>query len=161
LEKTCCECNETKPLTEFPKQASNLTDGHNSWCRACHKIWRRKHYVKNREKFLKRRREKYRENPEKFHKQNRGRTSKLHHEAVVVLGGVCVYCGITDIRVLQIDHIHNNGMEERRKTSNTQIYRKIIKDPNSRENYQILCANCNWIKRRAFESYYQDLPSIS
>ncbi len=67
------------------------------------------------------------------------------------LGGKCIHCGITDQRVLQIDHINGHGREEFRKYKGNPdaFYRSIfeLSDNDLEENYQILCANCNWIKK--------------
>ena len=55
---------------------------------------------------------------------------------------VCKRCGFSDIRALQIDHVYGGGNQERKKNRN--LTKLISEKPN---NYQILCANCNWIKR--------------
>ena len=55
---------------------------------------------------------------------------------------ICKRCGFTDIRALQIDHVYGGG---HKKTHNASMLLKQIKEnPN---DFQILCANCNWIKR--------------
>lgn len=61
------------------------------------------------------------------------------------LGNVCVKCGYSDVRALHIDHVYGDGKSERniRQT----IYRKIAKGLVDMSRYQLLCANCNWIKR--------------
>lgn len=66
-------------------------------------------------------------------------------------GNVCAYCGFLDIRALQIDHINNNGAEERKKNggqwfSGWHFYKYLI-DNNFPNGYQTLCANCNMIKQ--------------
>ena len=61
--------------------------------------------------------------------------------ALMVLGRKCVRCGFDDIRALQIDHINNDGYKENR----VKMYHKILRGDT--EGYQVLCANCNWIKR--------------
>jgi hypothetical protein len=65
------------------------------------------------------------------------------------LGNKCNWpgCEWTDPRVLQIDHIHGNGHEERVKLTSRGIYGKILKMDNPQSEYQLLCANHNWIKR--------------
>lgn len=62
------------------------------------------------------------------------------------LGGIfCKKCGFNDFRALQFDHINGKGTEQRRKSNNTwTILKDIEENPG---NYQVLCANCNWIKR--------------
>jgi hypothetical protein len=62
-------------------------------------------------------------------------------------------CGFSDIRALSIDHINGNGAEERKnlfgknnRQSSNRFYRWLIKQ-NYPEGYQVLCANCQMIKR--------------
>jgi len=65
--------------------------------------------------------------------------------ALDVLGGVCVTCDFADRRALQIDHIDGGGAADRKSfKSATDYYRYIADAPTG---YQILCANCNAIKR--------------
>lgn len=64
-----------------------------------------------------------------------------------MLGSKCSSCGITDIRVLQIDHVFGGGVRQLRKIAHNYIsYFRLIQEKGI-ENYQLLCANCNWIKR--------------
>lgn len=65
-----------------------------------------------------------------------------------ILGFKCCRCDFTDLRALQIDHINSNGHEERRNRGTESYYRFILnKVLQGSKDYQILCANCNWIKR--------------
>lgn len=66
-------------------------------------------------------------------------------------GKECADCGFTDYRALQIDHINDNGAEERKSLGGKQVsgwrfYEYLIKN-NLPEGYQTLCANCNNIKQ--------------
>jgi AraC-like DNA-binding protein len=73
-------------------------------------------------------------------------TRQTRERALEILGGKCVSCGFSDIRALQIDHIHGNGCAERDTSGgNYSIYKKIV--GGDTDGYQVLCANCNWIKR--------------
>lgn len=58
----------------------------------------------------------------------------------------CNRCDFSDWRALQIDHINGSGNKERKNQSNSQknLLIDILKYP---DKYQLLCANCNWIKR--------------
>ena len=65
-------------------------------------------------------------------------------------GAVCKHCGFDNILALQIDHIHNDGAEERKALGNKnfsgwRFYEHLIQN-NYPEGYQTLCANCNMIK---------------
>ena len=104
------------------------------------------------------------ENPEKIKLQSRRSYFKTrerrlewhrkHHQQMRIellhaLGDcMCKRCGYSDWRALQIDHINGDGAIERRKgaTMRDSVDRRkeILAD---KGRYQILCANCNWIKR--------------
>lgn len=61
----------------------------------------------------------------------------------------CADCGISDIRVLSIDHISGGGNKHRKKigkNSGLEFWQWLIKN-NFPEGYQVLCMNCQWIKR--------------
>lgn len=64
-------------------------------------------------------------------------------------GARCIKCGFSDRRALQIDHIDGGGSKERKERNSNGAFCKIVLESFLRgENkYQLLCANCNWIKR--------------
>jgi predicted metal-binding protein len=55
--------------------------------------------------------------------------------------------GCTDRDALQIDHVLGGGVQEHRalKHNHSKFHRMVIADTVGK--YQLLCANCNWIKR--------------
>lgn len=64
------------------------------------------------------------------------------------LGGKCVRCGFSDARALQFDHVNGDGWIDRLLKVNKAglvYHQAIIDDKEGR--FQLLCANCNWIKR--------------
>ncbi len=76
----------------------------------------------------------------------------LRKEVINLLGGKCsnpaclVPGGCSDIRCLQIDHI--GGLENGSRKSHIRMYFEILDNPDvTCKKYQLLCANCNWIKR--------------
>lgn len=68
----------------------------------------------------------------------------LGQKVLEVLGKICVRCGFDDNRALQIDHIHGGGSKHIKSTSWFIRYKQVLNDPS---DFQLLCANCNWIKR--------------
>ncbi|KKM14602.1 hypothetical protein LCGC14_1704440, partial [marine sediment metagenome] len=54
------------------------------------------------------------------------RRNKLRGEIIDRLGGGCCKCGVTDFRVLQIDHINGNGNIHRRKFNSSEKYYQSI-----------------------------------
>jgi len=57
--------------------------------------------------------------------------------------------GCTDERCLQIDHVDSGGSKERKKIAPHTLLKKVLEDKNG--SYQLLCANCNWIKRKTHQ----------
>jgi hypothetical protein len=72
---------------------------------------------------------------------------KLRIATLELLDNKCCKCGFNDIRALQVDHINGGGSKE--KKSITCVYWKYVINSILKEEgrYQLLCANCNWIKR--------------
>lgn len=68
---------------------------------------------------------------------------KIRNAVFDKLGGKCSRCGFEDRRALQIDHINGGGKKEIKR--GWQWVKKALDENN--QDYQILCANCNWIKR--------------
>lgn len=85
-------------------------------------------------------------------------------KVVEVLGGRCKgsncrwrnpdgSVGCSDIDLLQIDHVYDDGSFERKKHSSSMglsptYYNSILKQVLAgSDRYQLLCANCNWLKR--------------
>jgi len=63
-----------------------------------------------------------------------------------ILGHKCARCGFGDMRALQIDHVDGSGRKAKRGISIDRFYREILENLHTGK-FQILCANCNWIKR--------------
>lgn len=88
-------------------------------------------------------------NDKEKNKKKKFESKKLLYEK---MGGVCVKCGFSDYRALQIDHINGGGNKEikfLRATKKHGFYHKIVLESHlkNEKKYQLLCANCNWIKR--------------
>jgi len=67
-----------------------------------------------------------------------------------LMGGKCKRCDFSDYRALQIDHVNGGGSKERKRTDyNTKKHHEEVTKSilNKEQKYQLLCANCNWIKR--------------
>lgn len=93
---------------------------------------------------------KYRkDNPDKYAQEKERSNEKARQARIQIfelLGNVCRKCGYSDSRALQIDHVENDGFKER-SVSGQNYYPRMLRHPDFLSRYQILCANCNWIKR--------------
>lgn len=68
-------------------------------------------------------------------------------DLLLVLGGCCKACGFANPLALQVDHVNGDGAEDRRSRTNGHaltLLRLVLENPSA---YQLLCANCNAIKR--------------
>ncbi len=67
-----------------------------------------------------------------------------------IVGKQCVGCGHDDIRVLEFDHVHGDGAEDRRKfqgaRSMLEFY--VAHPAIAKRALQTMCRNCNWLKRK-------------
>lgn len=79
----------------------------------------------------------------------RDRWKRIRIELFEHLGGAwCKNCKYDDYRALQIDHIYGGGRKEHKDNPHFKsISRWAEHVKNNSSNYQVLCANCNQIKR--------------
>lgn len=94
------------------------------------------------------------QNPATRRKSARDHNARRRSELMAFFGGACVRCGFSDSRALHLDHIHGNGNQIRAKGGHGlhEKWKMTRDNPNeARSVFQLLCANCNNIKR--FEDY--------
>ena len=82
--------------------------------------------------------------------QSTEKQRELRERIMEKLGGRCVRCGFDDRRALQIDHVRGSGRKDYAYNSGRwgggmSYYYRVLKDETGK--YQLLCANCNQIKR--------------
>jgi len=162
--KTCTKCKIEKEESAFHKNA-RLPDGLQTRCAECLKKNGIKYYSRHREEAIARSRDYYQRNKEIFRKktgiyakQHRARKNELANARnkrikLIVLQeygqSKCAFCGITDIRVLELDHIHGGGNKQRKETylhssHHLRSYLYVNGFPD-KDKYRVLCKNCNWI----------------
>jgi hypothetical protein len=64
-------------------------------------------------------------------------------------------CTWTDPRALQLDHINGNGHLERKHFNDYRTKWKRVQE--APDEYQLLCANHNWVKRSEKKEFIQPL----
>jgi len=121
--KKCPMCKIVKPTSEFRKHKA-CWDGLGWQCKECRNIYDHAQYLKHRDKRRVQNKE-WGKRPEVM-KRRRERQRKERIVALTLLGGRCLKCGTTDIRILEV---HNH------KTNNSSL----------------LCGNCHnlehWLDR--------------
>lgn len=118
--------------------------------------------TEERKQAQKRNYEKFRSDPERWKRKlemdkvrNRRYRDEIRQKIISLLGGKCVRCGFTDWRALQIDHINGGGSRERKTARSMSAYYRQIIESNG-DGYQLLCANCNQIKRYEEGEQYRE-----
>ncbi|AMM23207.1 hypothetical protein [Variovorax sp. PAMC 28711] len=86
------------------------------------------------------------ENPDKYNAQSVAAKAREREQLFEMYGHVCMRCGFSDKRALTLDHIKNNGNVERAELGERGVYRRA-KASHQPGDYQILCMNCQFIKR--------------
>jgi len=144
-------------------------------CKECIKKYKHEYYIKNRErrriynkKYREENKDKIRQKQKEYYEKNRIKLIKASNERSKIWSQkikyevlshyshlstpVCRQCGMSDIRTLSIDHIKGGGGDHRRelfgknRKGGRHFYR-WLQDNNYPEGYQVLCMNCQWIKR--------------
>ena len=82
--------------------------------------------------------------------QSTEKQRELRQRIMEKLGGRCVRCGFDDWRALQIDYVRGGGRGDYgerlgRFGGGMSYYYRVLHDETGK--YQLLCANCNQIKR--------------
>ncbi len=74
------------------------------------------------------------------------RDSLYKVKAIQHYGGKCNFCGLVDIRFLELDHIHGGGYIDREHIGGGEkFYRWLVRHDYPRE-LQVLCGHCNRTK---------------
>ena len=82
-------------------------------------------------------------------RKNKEYERKCKQKIIDAYGGKCQCCGESIFEFLSIDHINNDGAQERKIKKNGtggKLYRWLIKNNYPKDNYQLLCFNCNCSK---------------
>jgi hypothetical protein len=74
--------------------------------------------------------------------KSRVKNWEIKSKVVKLLGSKCVNCGITDIRVLQVNHRGSDGHAPWERSS-TKFFNWILKGKLPLQAYDLRCANCN------------------
>jgi hypothetical protein len=82
---------------------------------------------------------------------------RARNNVIKALGNKCAKCGYSDARALQVDHVNGGGVRERKLNgwAPTKFYNDIAENPDPTK-WQLLCANCNWIKRHENQEMYPE-----
>ena len=132
------------------ESARKYRQSHKSECKESVKLWKNK----NNQKWKEFCRRYYSNNSKRIKYCGKKYREKIRLEVFKLLGNKCsnqnclVTGGCRDIRCLQIDHVNGGGLKERHSFSGSKYASVVLsKIRSGSKEYQLLCANCNWIKK--------------
>lgn len=114
----------------------------NSWCRACAAEYNKERYAADPEFYRSRSRARYLKDPEKMRKYTKTSLIRVREDIFRHYGSVCKCCGEKDRRFLTLDHINDDGAEQRKRRGGVSWYFTIRK-AGYPDDLQVLCWNCN------------------
>jgi len=114
---------------------------------------KRSSYQNNKEASRKKSAEWRKKNPEKWKEimrlSNRNQRERLRTEMIAEYGGKCTCCGEAEPIFLELDHIYNDGADDRKiNGSGVKLLGRLKKEGWPKDRYQLLCSNCNQGKQR-------------
>lgn len=150
MKKRCRTCGEVKSLDSFYRGAGEY--GRRGTCTVCTAVKRAERRCdpaakKKAAAYAKAWRAKNREKAREVSRCNQRRhLGELRERVLVSLGEKCARCPVVDRRLLHVDHVRDDGAEERRafRGNRTAFYNNVLAFPTC---YQLLCPNCNHRKR--------------
>jgi len=133
-------------IERYKERDSNYYQTHKEACKESAKKWRQNNLILAK----KQSREYHRNNRDKVNKSIQKRYKKFRSQILDYLGRQCIWCGFnTDERILQLDHINDDGFLARKKYhgGQTEIAYYVKHLDECVLNLQVLCANCNSAKK--------------
>lgn len=127
--KTCIDCKETKHLEQFNKNKSK-NDGYQDRCRACDNTRAKTYYAANKARMVKQIGER--------NKRNILVVKQWLCEYLTTHS--CVDCGVSDIVVLEFDHLYDK--EQNVSTMCLQGW-SIPRIEQEIAKCEVVCANCH------------------
>ena len=164
--KLCSRCKTNQDEREFHKNKNALA----SRCKSCQKLAAQRHKNKdikrfrekklaaskkwrdnNYEKSLEINRRSYKKNYHKYRDkvkaQHRICHAQLRKEVLEIYGRQCVCCGGTATPFLTLEHKNGSGNAHRKLVGRGGVYRDLKRRGWPKDDYAILCMNCNWATR--------------
>ena len=164
--RICSVCGDNKPLDIKEYCWIKPRNRFMYYCRKCHNK-KLKVYKKNSKKFKERKRSyqqtnqykeiakkcRQRDHAKKSHRERERAARKRIKQNVISHYSnktmLCGKCGFSDVRALTIDHVNGGGRKHRKELNlkaGHQFYTWLV-NQNYPEGFQVLCMNCQFIKR--------------
>ena len=138
--KVCTVCNGNTP--PFVKGSGK--------CSLCRGEYYKQYRARNLDIISSKQKIRYQQNKDRnreaINKRHREEHIKIREEVFAAYGHKCNCCGENNSAFLTIDHIEGDGSQHRKKIR-MSIYRWLKRNGFPKNNFQILCFNCNCAKQ--------------
>lgn len=74
---------------------------------------------------------------------NQRQRKTIRYRVIMAYGGKCHCCGIKEIALLTIDHMNNDGKQDREENGGRENFYRILYKLPMRTDIKISCFNCN------------------
>ena len=131
--KICCFCFEEKDLNDFTKRHDS-SDGHNSRCKICTRLWTQKHYKENKKYYI----SKARTNDKKYYLKIKAYLNSLKE-------GPCLDCKKKfPTCCMDFDHLRDKkfNISQFKKSTHTKL--EDLKT--EIDKCEVVCSNCHRIR---------------
>ncbi len=85
-------------------------------------------------------------NKDKINEKTKKWNKEIRKNILIKYGNKCNCCKENKYEFLAIDHINNDGVKHRKEIGRKNIYYWLKKNNYPKENFQVLCHNCNMAK---------------
>lgn len=115
--RVCRDCGAKLPRTEFPSNGKTKAGNphYKSVCHKCYSKLEARHRHANPKKYKRYYRRYHRKHRAQRNASVRRYWAEIRQRGFKALGGKCVHCGRTNIRILSFGHIKNDGAAHRRR----------------------------------------------
>lgn len=128
---TCRDCSVPLSDGNWPAYLKK-TRRKNYLCRACKNTRSKARYVEHKPRIL---------------AWNKAAKERLKKEVILEYGDCCACCGESDPRFLTVDHVNNDGKQDREQIGGgNSLYAWLRKNGFPKDRFQLLCWNCNLAK---------------
>lgn len=119
-----------------------------AWCSRCLRTINKRYKKRHPDRVKKQFKQWVSKNKTHVLRYHRRWALRLKRKTFALFGSVCHRCDFGDIRALQIDHKNGaRGMRQSKLRAGAPLYAAILRGDKNPKDFQLLCANCNWIKR--------------
>jgi len=145
--KRCNKCKVTQTFDNFRKNKS-MKDGLCHYCKPCQIQANFEYESRHRDDVNSVKQQWKRNNKEKISVYRSESKERLKKDLIDGYGGCCSCCGEKHVEFLTLEHLKGGGNQHRKRSGgHLKIYRELRVLGFPKEDFTIMCMNCNFARR--------------